>query len=183
MSESTKERVIDQLCGYISQLRALPPPEHGLVASLTGGPIWEPAMICEPRLGPFSTNDEFHDCLRHDIPLSIFDKNPSWTWAPSVVHAHSLKYETKATHGDLAGRNILCKADGTITCILDWETSGWYPEYWEYTKARYFPSNGPDWIKRIGLITGEYPDQFWASVNVREHITVDPPEHYIYKEK
>jgi aminoglycoside phosphotransferase (APT) family kinase protein len=37
------------------------------------------------------------------------------------------------THGDLAPRNIIVK-DGKIAALLDWEVSGWYPEYWEYVK-------------------------------------------------
>jgi thiamine kinase-like enzyme len=47
------------------------------------------------------------------------------------------------THADLNLRNILVdqvvKSDGTrgwgIPGIVDWENSGYYPEYWDYTKA------------------------------------------------
>lgn len=35
------------------------------------------------------------------------------------------------THGDVAPQNILVE-NGRITAILDWEQSGWYPDYWEY---------------------------------------------------
>ena len=30
-------------------------------------------------------------------------------------------------------RNTLIK-DGKIAAIVDWESAGWYPEYWEYTR-------------------------------------------------
>ncbi|KAF9234081.1 hypothetical protein BU15DRAFT_53061, partial [Melanogaster broomeanus] len=37
------------------------------------------------------------------------------------------------THGDLLPRNIL--VDGSrITAIIDWETAGFYPEFWEYCR-------------------------------------------------
>ncbi len=26
---------------------------------------------------------------------------------------------------------------GRVTGIVDWECAGWYPEYWEYTKAHF----------------------------------------------
>ena len=47
------------------------------------------------------------------------------------------------THADLNSRNILAdriiRPDGTggwtVTGIVDWENSGYYPEYWDYTKA------------------------------------------------
>ena len=35
------------------------------------------------------------------------------------------------THGDLSSFNIVARVDG-IVGIIDWETAGWYPSYWEY---------------------------------------------------
>ena len=37
-------------------------------------------------------------------------------------------------HGDLTPRNIIVK-DGRITGIVDWERSGFFPEYAEYAFA------------------------------------------------
>lgn len=39
------------------------------------------------------------------------------------------------THGDLNMLNILVR-DGRIVALLDWESAGFYPEYWEYACAR-----------------------------------------------
>jgi len=41
------------------------------------------------------------------------------------------------THGDLKPHNILVK-DGHITGFLDWESAGWYPDYWDFTTALRF---------------------------------------------
>jgi hypothetical protein len=38
------------------------------------------------------------------------------------------------THADFAPRNILING-GHVVAIVDWEQSGFYPEYWEYVKA------------------------------------------------
>ena len=35
------------------------------------------------------------------------------------------------THGDLTPRNIMVD-QGYITGVIDWEESGWFPDYWEY---------------------------------------------------
>ncbi|PCH40715.1 hypothetical protein WOLCODRAFT_136953 [Wolfiporia cocos MD-104 SS10] len=44
------------------------------------------------------------------------------------------------THGDLLPRNIL--VDGsTITGVVDWETAGFYPEFWEYCQM-----HDPGWM-------------------------------------
>ncbi|KIM37078.1 hypothetical protein M413DRAFT_20392 [Hebeloma cylindrosporum] len=41
--------------------------------------------------------------------------------------------EIHLTHGDLLPHNIL--VDGSkITAIVDWETAGYYPEFWEYCR-------------------------------------------------
>ena len=59
--------------------------------------------------------------------------------AEKVVNSHRQHYTTKFTHGDFASRNIMVKRDGTITAIIDWDSAGWFPEYWEYTKAMFTP--------------------------------------------
>lgn len=38
------------------------------------------------------------------------------------------------THGDLFGGNIMVE-DGNLTGIIDWEASGFFPVWWEYTAA------------------------------------------------
>lgn len=43
------------------------------------------------------------------------------------------------THADLNPRNSLVQRSGRggwrLSGIVDWETSGYYPEYWDCTKA------------------------------------------------
>ena len=40
----------------------------------------------------------------------------------------------KFTHGDLNTFDILVR-EGKVVGLIDWEFSGWYPHYWEYTSA------------------------------------------------
>lgn len=35
--------------------------------------------------------------------------------------------------------------DGSVSGVLDWEFSGWYPEYWEFSKALYIWKWQNDW--------------------------------------
>ena len=48
---------------------------------------------------------------------------------------HSQKHEVVFTHGDLAPHNILVMGDGRVGGLIDWEATGYYPKYWEYTTA------------------------------------------------
>ena len=103
MSDSTQSKVLDQLCGYIGQLRALTPPTPELVASSTGDQLWEPSRIGLKLFGPFENHEQFHTFLRAGHPLELFDQTDS-EWMGLVHHTHSQKYVSKFTHGDLALR-------------------------------------------------------------------------------
>jgi hypothetical protein len=54
--------------------------------------------------------------------------------------------ETKVylTHGDLLPHNILVEGS-KITGILDWETAGYYPEFWEYCRMHDLGWMTPAW--------------------------------------
>lgn len=55
--------------------------------------------------------------------------------------------------------NILVGDDGHLSGMLDWESAGWYPEYWEYTTAMRF---GRDswWFRAVSWIGGsEYLEE------------------------
>ncbi|KAJ8122901.1 hypothetical protein ONZ43_g1018 [Nemania bipapillata] len=69
------------------------------------------------------------------------------------------------THADLNPRNILVdevmQDDGStgwsVTGIVDWEFSGYYPEYWDYTKAMFESFR---WIKRYNDMVKEIFKEF-----------------------
>lgn len=51
------------------------------------------------------------------------------------------------THADLHPSNIIVSPDSpsTIVALIDWEQSGWYPDYWEFCKAEYTAEIGSEW--------------------------------------
>ncbi|CAG7565866.1 unnamed protein product [Fusarium equiseti] len=69
----------------------------------------------------------------NDILLSgLYEHTP-----PLVREAFVRRLQTGhrvvLSHCDLKPRNILVQ-NGKIQGLVDWEDSGWYPEYWEYVK-------------------------------------------------
>jgi len=82
------------------------------------------------------------------------------------------------THGDLHPRNIMVKWEADqedagampqkrrlkVTGIIDWDLSGWYPEYWEYVRAlSTVEMKGPlaDWCEFLPTTAiGEWPVEF-----------------------
>jgi aminoglycoside phosphotransferase len=159
MSDKTKRWVVEQLKGYLGQLRALKPPIDGAVMSVTGGPMRDISRVGLETFGPFQSHDDFHQFLRGGragIPMEVFE---NMRGIEKVVDSHRQHYATKFTHGDFAPRNIMVKRDGTITAIVDWDSAGWFPEYWEYTKAMFNPYAPDDWVESIGEMTGRYDEQ------------------------
>lgn len=64
----------------------------------------------------------------------------------------SIPHRVVFTHGDLKHHNILFYK-GHISGFVDWESCGWYPEYWEFTTPlRFCPENywWYDFVSRLG---------------------------------
>lgn len=128
-----------QLKGMVQELRALEPPPGTGVGSCVGSSLYDSRLPHgTPRFGPFTTIQEFHRWLRGDLQatqigddVSNQDANDIKTmiakqegqWPPSVF-----------THCDLNLFNILISGYKVVG-IIDWESSGWYPPYWEFTTA------------------------------------------------
>ncbi|KAL3468864.1 kinase-like protein [Aspergillus californicus] len=65
-----------------------------------------------------------------------------------AAKSHDIRHDIVFTHGDLNPRNILAE-NGKITGIVDWENAGWFPEYWEYTKAHYSVRSLMRWLANV----------------------------------
>ena len=152
LSQEQKKEVANQLRCLLLSLG-----EHK--GSYIGGVEGGPAVDCR-RLrvqgGPFGSEREFNAFLCSDI-VSV---------APSIFRtmieqSMGTEHEIVLTHGDLNPRNILVK-DGKIVALLDWETAGWYPEYWEFVKFFNTLNTDLDWYT--------YADQIFPQIFAREFI-------------
>ncbi|KAI1269329.1 hypothetical protein F5Y18DRAFT_95711 [Xylariaceae sp. FL1019] len=127
LSDKDRRRIISQLQDYVTQLRCIPNRvnKEYTICNSRGGPVLDHRIQGATPLGPFADEAAFSDLLR-------FSDEPS-------RHGHDIVF----THADLNPRNILVdevtNSDGStsydVTGIIDWETAGYLPEYWEYTKA------------------------------------------------
>ncbi|KAF8149944.1 kinase-like domain-containing protein [Crassisporium funariophilum] len=111
-----------QLAGFVRELRALDP--RTMMGSWPSGP-YDNLFFDPPPLHEFRDVAEFHsywiwrlgsEMGLPEVPLALRDVDRPC----SVV----------LTHGDLAPRNIMVDGE-KITGLVDWETLGWYPDFWE----------------------------------------------------
>jgi len=101
------------------------------ITSTMGGPILD-YRISLDLVGPFIDEAAFNERLKLGA-------------VPNAVHqtGHNIVF----THADFNMRNILVDPrTRRLSGIVDWENAGWYPEYWEYTKAYFITKLWWRWL-------------------------------------
>ncbi|SMQ55324.1 unnamed protein product [Zymoseptoria tritici ST99CH_3D7] len=108
--------------------------KQNILLQLKAMAVWDCRLPSKDLWGPFPTIREFHKALSGDQDWSDLkdERYPDLTEL-STFYNQSW-HRPVFTHGDLSSFNILCRGD-TIVGIIDWETAGWLPSYWEYVTA------------------------------------------------
>ncbi|KAK2789136.1 hypothetical protein FQN53_002360 [Emmonsiellopsis sp. PD_33] len=140
LSQAEKEDIVTELASYVSQLRGLNPPHREIVGSAHCNACLD-YRVGFSTFGPFTNHQDFHSFLRRGLAI----ENCTESFSQDITASHSRVYQSRFTHAGLCPRNILVR-DGKVCAIIDWEFAGWYPEYWEYTKAHYGQIKMPDWF-------------------------------------
>ncbi|KAE8332238.1 kinase-like domain-containing protein [Aspergillus sergii] len=120
----TKNRVTNQLKGYIRELHEIPPSDY--IGSVDFRPVTDPILDGCPNQGPFSAKEAFDNALI-DAYRSKAPRCHIKSFLAGMLSQN--KHQIVFTHGDLHLANIMVN-NGSVTGILDWEFGGWYPEYW-----------------------------------------------------
>lgn len=129
-SPDSKAKILSQLRRIMDEMRSIPPPEGTGVASVTGGSLWDCRLPKSEIFGPFPCVAHFHRYLNQG-----FKYHPeNYPRINELLSLHERTWPLCFTHGDLSSLNILVQGD-KVTGIIDWETAGWFPSYWEYTTA------------------------------------------------
>ncbi|KAF1975431.1 kinase-like protein [Bimuria novae-zelandiae CBS 107.79] len=128
LSTAEKEQIAKRTVDYLSQLRQL---QSSRMQSLGEQPLYSAFLFPNgyglPH-GPLSSDDE----LWAEIATGLKDLPQQ---ALSRLRERMPPAEPYTfTHGDLAIVNIIVK-DGDLAGILDWESSGYFPVWWEFTSA------------------------------------------------
>ncbi|KAI2028918.1 hypothetical protein LOZ48_003953, partial [Ophidiomyces ophidiicola] len=137
MDQVQRDSILKDLEEILRQLRTLRAPSTAAIGPVDGtSPAADVRGSHAEYGGPFKTESDFNEWLVSLIHLDstrFFGSFYVETIRNSLMSNHQLRF----THGDLAMHNILVEK-GRITAIIDWEYSGWYPEYWEYVKMIQF---------------------------------------------
>ncbi|KAJ4312665.1 hypothetical protein N0V84_009809 [Fusarium piperis] len=127
MSTEQKKDIAHQLREMVERMRSVTPPPH-FIGACDGTEIRDTRQYFTYHSPPCRDEKAFNEFLLS----GLYGQTP-----PLVREAFSRRLRTDhrifLSHCDLTPRNILVQ-DGKIQGLVDWEDSGWYPEYWEYVK-------------------------------------------------
>lgn len=120
-----RTQIADETAQYLVQLRKFQSPR---IESFGGQPIPSNYLFSsksERFHGPFDSDDALYNDLIHDSNLSDL----------SGLREHVPRCAPYTlTNGDLNISNIIVRS-GHVAAIIDWETAGYLPIWWEWVRA------------------------------------------------
>lgn len=141
LNNDEKDKIINQLKEYIYEMRE---KTFSNICSINNNPCHE-LSISNDLFGPFREIEEFNN---YRINKLIIDDEEIKIY---INTNKNIKTDFILTHNDLGPYNIIVK-DNNIVAILDWELSGYYPEYWEYNRTYFHCGYTDDWKEILNKI-------------------------------
>lgn len=160
LNDTQKGTVRDELDDIFSRLRSLPRPEGMPLGGVGGEGCKDARRGLRVNTKPIMDVDQFVDFI------FAGSKTASSAYT-SFLRGMVPKTPANCvfTHGDFRPANIIVgEEDGTwsVVGVLDWETSGFYPEYWESVKItnNLTASDNSDWYQYLpaSISPQRYPD-------------------------
>jgi hypothetical protein len=185
LDDDQKKDITSQLRRHLDQLRSLRQPGRPYFGGvwrrpstdwyLTGGPCRlddgdDSDAAAHPPQGPFDTEEGWVDAMLR-VAFAVHRRSTRTAeddkWLKHVFSAFFQGHKPVFTHGDLTGGNIRLRDDGTVA-LIDWQFSGWHPDFWEYCSAALLGCNTGDRI----LWLSEYLDEYLAELAWMMHYRV-----------
>ncbi|KAL2864528.1 aminoglycoside phosphotransferase family protein [Aspergillus lucknowensis] len=167
-----EEPWVFELRDCVTSMRQWEPPSENVICSPIGTAL-RSTRVPDHIMGPFQDHESFYRHLFAPASSHGFQSAEEYEKTLSIAkRLQDRPYRVKFTHGDFKAHNILVDHDGHLAGFLDWESGGWYPEYWEFTTAMRF---GMDswWYQLADWMGGhEYREEL-ASDKALNNLTVD----------
>ncbi|OJD11386.1 hypothetical protein AJ78_07836 [Emergomyces pasteurianus Ep9510] len=155
LDEDEREAIFQELKLYLDTMRKWPNPWGGdRICSLTGSAI-RSVRVRNHKVGPCENEQEFNDYLISAAFSRMFSSEKAYRHARNRAQKlHSMPHRVVFSHGNLKHHNVMVHK-GRISGFLDWESAGWYPEYWEYTTSLRFTRETFWWFNFVARLGGE----------------------------
>ena len=142
MTLKQREAALSDVRRYVSIMRK-DTSSLGRVSSVLGSEVFDQA-ICERRWQSHDSVQQFVSALLEGVDSAPEDVETGLNSGKAV----------NFTHGDLSPNNILVR-QGRVVSVIDWEFSGYRPDYWEVAKMGYPRFKAWLWHS---MLLGYYPE-------------------------
>jgi len=174
--EAEREELLKQLKGFFEELRKIPHSQPGAICTPNTkgiGPLTDQRFYSNNRqFGPFANEADFNDFLQWGLDQADAVEEITRRFGKETVpelekmvaiQRQEENHRICFTHGDAGSGKFLVKGDKTVS-LVDFETSGFYPEHWEYTTAMITARDrdvfeDSSWELEIGKFLDEYPKE------------------------
>ena len=167
--DQEKREIISQLKGYVEQIRSIRSPAG--YCSLQNGPLLHPMFesSSDHYNGPFDSEVKLNDALVRKCRASeALNKKAEYyeRVLPKVLVGHP----PVLTHGDIQKKNSMIRTGSTVDIVLlDWESAGWYPSYWEYANTIFASWFEGDWFRWVDEFLEPFPNEYaWYAMLAQE---------------
>ncbi|KAJ5530181.1 Aminoglycoside phosphotransferase [Penicillium freii] len=168
LTPAEKTKVSKRIKEAVDELRTISPP--GYFGNLTGTPYIDGVLSTPDKnpiiSGPFNDQEQMNQGILERLAQM---QSPHYIRLLQEMINRTLKnHRTVFTHGDLQPKNIMVErreihdnggADFKVT-LIDWNLSGWYPEFWEFCNSTLYCQMKPDWLELIPDIFDQYPLEY-----------------------
>jgi hypothetical protein len=176
-----KRDIQQQFRSIMDELRGLPSP--GYYGRVGRRPLYDltfqhPHMVDADICGPFATEEDFNRAI------AILMDRPSTPFHPNIfdrcITDVFCGYRLVFSHGDLQDRNLIISQVGEHgdghrlfkVTLIDWQFSGWYPDYWEFRFTACTNNGGHEWQELLqaglDLYSKEFPLMFLIRQTIRD---------------
>ncbi|OSD02659.1 kinase-like protein [Trametes coccinea BRFM310] len=148
--------IVQHLSQIIQELRDLGrrfPLDQPHFGSWPEGPFRNSYFSIDPPSLPFASDAEFHRYFLKRLESKYSDTS-TYRDLEELFRTSPAEPAPVLSHGDFADRNILVK-DDRVVAIIDWETFGWYPEFWDLMGL---------WMSQIGATPNEIMGEVFGNV-------------------
>ncbi|KAF2469516.1 uncharacterized protein BDR25DRAFT_335025 [Lindgomyces ingoldianus] len=142
MTDNERESVFAELQCILQVMRRWERPGgNNQICSVLGTAI-RSVRIPNHAVGPCESEAEFNNHLFSTVSSHSFTTREEFEETVRIAEKiRKSQHPIVFTHGDLKHHNVMV-LDGHISAFLDWESAGWYPDYWEFTTPlRYGPKD------------------------------------------
>lgn len=159
LSVADKDAVVEDLQRQMDAMRRQTnSPSSHAISNVIGGPIGDNRI---PWAAPqvYKSHREFAEQVWIGLKMPSIRN----TLSPTIRSLIERDVAVVFTHGDLLMKNLIIpssvehwRVSGEPICIIDWETAGWMPLYWESLKATWLEcEKDTEWT---GVIRRMFPE-------------------------